>query len=181
MLVLFAAYATRAALPWLVRRHGAGNLGNAAARLGLPMLLTASAFLGALHPHAAALLRAAFGPEFATAAPALRWLLFAALAIYASATLLMAVVAAGRTRTVLAITVSALVLNVLGNAWLVPERGIEGAAIATLATEILVLGGSAWALAARRTGPLAGRSLGWLAAPAVYAAAAWGSSFLPIA
>jgi O-antigen/teichoic acid export membrane protein len=67
-----------------------------------------------------------------------------------------------------------LAVNLVGNALLVPTRAAEGAAIATVATEAFVALGAAAALARAGHRPW-GRGaspLGWLAGPALFAAAA---------
>ncbi|MFN7984115.1 MAG: polysaccharide biosynthesis C-terminal domain-containing protein, partial [Vicinamibacterales bacterium] len=43
----------------------------------------------------------------------------------------------------------ALVLNVSANLWLIPAMGIDGAAWATVATEVVVTIGCAWGLRGR--------------------------------
>jgi O-antigen/teichoic acid export membrane protein len=140
--VLVSSYLTSSAFPWLVRRRDAGGaveLGRATLGLALPATLAASAILGALLPHSASLLRLVFGAGFESAGPALAWLLGGAVAVAAGSAFLTAVLALGRMRAVLTITSAGLAANVLLNLALVPARGIEGAAIATAATEALVL------------------------------------------
>jgi O-antigen/teichoic acid export membrane protein len=62
-----------------------------------------------------------------------------------------------RQRAYLIVCALALVLNVTLNIWLVPADGIEGAAWATLWTEVLLTAGCAWGLRAymlvRKPGP----------------------------
>jgi len=176
-LVMISAHATVAALPWLARRHRRGELGDATRRLALPLFSAACLVLGAMWPWSEQILVAIFGADFAPAAPSLRWLLVAAAVIYAGAGWLTAVVASGAMRTVLVITAGALLANVAGNAWLVPSRGMEGAAIATLATELLVTFGALAALVRARARPLERPAL-WLAGPVLFLAAAWLSGTL---
>ncbi len=136
--ILVSSYATASALPWLVRRRvegGIRELGRASLRLALPLFLGACIGVGCVWPFAGALLRAVFGPGFEPAAPALRWLLLAAVLVHAGAGLLTGVLASGRMRWVLAITAAGLAANLALNLWLVPAWGIEGAALATLLTE----------------------------------------------
>jgi len=137
-LLLVSAYATQAALPWLVRRSRAGDLKRATSRLTGPLVVVGLGGLLLIWPFADELLRAIFGAGFEAAATSLRWLLVAALVVYAGSSWLTAVVASGRTTTVLWITGGGLVVNVLGNAILVPVHGMEGAAMATVTTEIFV-------------------------------------------
>ena len=172
-LVMIAAFATTTALPWLTRRARAGALGEATARIGAPLVLPASALFGALWPWSGALLRGLYGPGFEAGAPALRWLIAAAAVVYAGAGWLTALLASGRTRAVLGVTAGALVLNVLGNAWLVPALGIEGAAVATFATELCVALASLALLARAGARPW---SASWFAAPLVFVACALASN-----
>ncbi|MEW6072086.1 MAG: oligosaccharide flippase family protein [Planctomycetota bacterium] len=170
--VMIAVHATTVALPWLARRHRAGELAAATARLGRPLFPAACVGLGAMWPWSGRILAACFGAEFAAAAPSLRWLLVAGAIVYAGAGWLTALVAAGRTRAVLVLTAGALALNVAGNLWLVPLRGAEGAAIATVATELLVTAG-AFHLVRRAGAVPAGYPSLWLAGPLLFAAAAY--------
>ena len=62
----------------------------------------------------------------------------AALAVHVGAPLLTAVVAAGRSGTVLAIAAAGLAVNLAGNGLLVADHGMVGAAVSTLVTEGLV-------------------------------------------
>ena len=82
----------------------------------------------------------------------------------------------------LAIAASGLAVNLIGNAWLVPSRGIEGAAIATLATELTVAiaAGLCVFVAGRGTGS-SGRRIYWLAGPLLFLLArALSGWFLPV-
>jgi O-antigen/teichoic acid export membrane protein len=169
-LVFFAAFATTAALPWLARRHESGELGSACARLAQPLFLGACALAGALWPWSGELLRFVYGADFEAAAGSLRWLLAAALAVYAGAAFFTAVIAAGRTRAALAIAALALGVNVLANAFLVPRYAAEGAAAVTLATEATVALASLATLVALGARPGA-RPLAWLGGPALFALA----------
>jgi O-antigen/teichoic acid export membrane protein len=131
---MVAVYATHAALPWFTRCHARGELTAALSRLGQPLFALACLGGGLLLPWTERLL-SVFGPDFPSAGPALRWLLGAAVMIYGGSVLLTAVLATGESRAILWIAATGLLVNLVGNAWLVPTRGIEGAAIATLATE----------------------------------------------
>jgi O-antigen/teichoic acid export membrane protein len=176
--IMVAIYSSQAALPWLAREHARGELGNALARLTQPLLAVAAFGAGLVAPWSAQLL-SLFGGHFAEAGPSLRWLLGATAVIYAGAGLMTALVAAGRSRSILAIALVALGANVALNAWAVPRFGIEGAAAVTLATEIAVVIGAAIALA-RAGVRLRARAAGWLGGPIAFAVGWWLSSKLPI-
>ena len=145
--IMGAVYASLAALPWFTREHAAGRLGAAVVRLVRPTLALAAVGTAVVWPFAGDLLVLIGGDEaFRTADASLRWLLLATVAVYAGAALLTAVVATGRSNAVLVTAILALLVNLVGNAWLVPTHGIEGAAIATFATEVTVAAGAAVAL-----------------------------------
>ncbi len=173
-LVFFAAFTTTTALPWLARRFRDGQLGGAVVRLAQPLLVLGCAAVGLLWPWSAEILRLVYGEGFVSAAPSLRWLLAAVLAVYAGAPFLTAVVATGRSRAVLAIAGLALLVNVTANALLVPRHGIEGAAGATVLTEGAVLLFSIVSLSGLRIVPRE-RPAAWLFAPLAFAAT-WGLS-----
>ncbi|MBL8861586.1 MAG: oligosaccharide flippase family protein [Planctomycetes bacterium] len=173
MAIMVALYASQAALPWLAREHAVGRLGAAAARLGQPLFAAAGLAAGLAAPFAGSIL-GIFGEHARVAGPSLAWLCGAVAVIHAGAVLTTALVAAGRARSMLWIAASALALNLLGNALLVPPFGIEGAAAATLATELLVALLAALALRRAQAGP-SGRALGWLGGPAGFAAG-WAAS-----
>ena len=147
--IMLAQYASLTALPWFTRRHMAGELGPAVARLAAPLFALAGLGCGLLWPWGEPLLEL-FGEGFGQAAGALRWLLLATLAIYAGSLLLTGVVAVGNTRAMLWIAAAGLAVNVGLNAWMVPLWGIDGAAAATFATESCVTLGALLAL--RRAG-----------------------------
>ena len=176
-LVMVAAHATTVAMPWLARRHHAQELRAATSRLSLPMFSAACLVLGALWPWSTRILRTVFGDDFAAAGPSLRWLLVASAIIYAGAGWLTAVVAMGRTRAVLVLTGGALLVNVVGNGLLVPTHGMEGAAIATVATELLVAAG-ALVLVRRSPAAPSARPLLWFVGPALFVLAAGVSGLL---
>ncbi len=133
--VLVATLATTAALPWLAQHERRGELGASVDRLAWPPFVLACVGVGLVYPHSGELLALVFGEPYRAAAPTLRWLWFAVLVIYVGAGLLTALVAAGRTKEVLFSTGTALLVNLVANACLVPSYGMEGAAIATVATE----------------------------------------------
>ncbi len=177
--IMVAQFVGTAGLPWLARRHAAGGLGNAVDRLGPPLFAAAGLGVGLVMPWRAPLLEL-FEPGFEQAAPALGWLLLAVIAIYAGAVLLTAVVASGSRRAVLAITAIALAVNLLGNAWLVPTRGSEGAALTTFATEVVVVCGALLALARVGAGPSARHAWRWLGGPLAFFGARALSGALPL-
>ncbi|MEM1448422.1 MAG: oligosaccharide flippase family protein [Planctomycetota bacterium] len=143
--IMGGVLAASAALPWLARAHARGALRSAALRLTAASTLLGAAGVAVLFPFRATIL-GLFGEEFRVAAPTLAWLLVAAFAVHVGAPLLTSVVAAGRSRTVLVLAAAGLVVNVVGNAWLVPQMGMDGAAIATLGTEAFIAAGAAWAV-----------------------------------
>jgi O-antigen/teichoic acid export membrane protein len=192
--IMVALYATQAALPWLAREHQRGELGPAVARLTQPLFALAGLGAGLLWPWTEKLL-ALFGPGFDAAGPSLRWLLCATTTIYAGAGLMTALVAAGKTRTILVIAAAGLATNLVANTFLVPARGIEGAGIATFMTEGVVALSAAIALVRVGVNPFvpaahphddraklapALGAWGWLGGPLAFALSAWASSHLPI-
>ena len=167
MTIMVALYASQAALPWLAREHAAGRLGESVARLGQPLFAAAGLVTGLVAPFSAWIL-GLFGEHATIAAPSLRWLFGAVAVIHAGAVLTTALVAAGRGGSMLGIAATGLALNLAANSILIPRFGIEGAAIATLATEIVVAVGAAWVLS--RTGVRATwRAWGWLGGPIGFA------------
>lgn len=173
----FAAFATTSALPWLARRHAAGALGPAAARLALPLFVAAALGAGALVPWSGELLRLAYGPGFEAAGASLGWLLLALLAVALGSALLTAVIAAGRMRAALGVAALALAVNLAGNALLVPRLGAEGAALMTLVTEGTVALAAAWVLRGLGAWPFRSPTR-FLLGPAVFALAALASRSL---
>ncbi len=162
--IMIAVYATLTALPWFTREHARGELGVAIRRLGAPLFALAGLGVGLLLPSSGALL-SIFGSEFRAATESLHVLLLGALLVYLGAVRITALVATGSSQAVLVVTFAALLINLIGNALLVPSIGIEGAAISTLATEASVAIGAGIAL--RRVGvdPLGGRVAIWLGGP----------------
>ena len=178
--IMIAQYASLSAMPWFARRHKEGQLASAVARLGQPLFLCAATLSGLLIPHAGEVLSLLFNPEFESAGASMAWLLGAMAVIYFGALHLTAVVATGQTKAVSVITIIALAINVIGNTVLVPLKGIEGAAIATVATEFFVASASAFVLFRAGIQTLSVHPIRWLAAPAVFAAALMLSSlFIP--
>jgi O-antigen/teichoic acid export membrane protein len=181
MSIMVALYASQAALPWLAREHAAGRLSEAVKKLSQPLFALAGLGAGLLGPWAERVL-SIFGKDYASAGASLRWLLGATAVIYAGSGLMTALVAAGRTRSILAIAAVGLAANLAANTLLVPTKGIEGAGIATLLTEAIVTLGATVALARMDVRPFSGaRKLFWFAGPVLFGVGAWASSLLEVA
>jgi O-antigen/teichoic acid export membrane protein len=177
-MIMGALFLSQAAMPWLVREHREGRLGEATAKLAQPMFALAGFGTGLLVPWSAPILRL-FGPHFDVASGSFRWLLGATAAIHAGAALMTALVAAGLMRSVLVIAALGLGVNVVANVVLVPVHGLEGAAAATLGTEAFVAAGAAFALARSGISVASGaRAWGWLGGPIGFALAVWLSSWV---
>lgn len=135
--IMGGVFASSAALPWLARAHAEGRGLAAALRLtGASAALGLAVVLGLVPLREPVL--GLFGEGFLVASTSLLWLLAAAFAVHIGAPLMTAVVAAGRSRALLVIASAGLAVNLAGNAMLVPGRGMDGAAIATLFTEVTV-------------------------------------------
>jgi len=179
--IMVAVLASQASLPWLTSESQRGALWRAVERLSQPLFALAGFGAGLAGPWASSILRL-FGEEFVVAGDSLRWLLGATVVVYLGSSFLTAVIASGRGTAQLRIALLGLATNLVGNAWLVPLRGIEGAAIATFATEsvvalaalgVLARAGIAEVLSPRGwlwTGGLLGFMAGWAI-----------SSYLPLA
>jgi O-antigen/teichoic acid export membrane protein len=179
MSIMVALFASQAALPWLAREHAAGRLTEAVTKLSQPLFALAGLGAGLLDPWAERIL-GIFGKGYENAGPSLRWLFAATAVIYAGSGLMTALVAAGRTRSILAIAATGLATNLIANSVLVPTKGIVGAGIATLLTEGVVTIGANVALARMGVRPFSGgRGLRWLAGPVLFAAGAWLSALAP--
>jgi O-antigen/teichoic acid export membrane protein len=92
-----------------------------------------------------------YGSDFAGAAPVLGVLIFVLLFIFLDFPLGSLLNATGRQAVKTGLMGGAMVINVVGNLWLVPEYGIMGAAIAALFTFVFLFGGG-WVAVARITG-----------------------------
>ena len=166
--IMVAQFAGATGLPWLVRRSADHDLARSVAQLAQPLALAAALGAGVLSVLAGPFLELVFGPSFRAATGSLVLFTHAVVLIHVGAVVLTAVVSLGRPRAVLAVAGLGLALNVVGNALLVPRFGIEGAAIATVATEALVVLSSIAVLVRTGANPLAHRPLLWLAIPLVY-------------
>ncbi len=168
--IMVGVYAALVALPWFRREHSAGRLGPAIARLAQPLFACACLVTGLLSPWSAQLL-AVFGPEFVDAQVSLQWLFVASALVYVGAPAMTALVAIGKTGSVLRVASVGLLLNIAGNALLIPGMGMDGAAIATCLTEGSVVLGAFWAL--RRLGVSqlgGGRPWAWALGPILFGA-----------
>lgn len=131
---LLAAYFPRLA------RAAEGDAPGAAAEAPLTLLLhiaTAGACFGLVF--APEIMRVFFGAPFAPAGNTLRILLFALWAIYPNYLLTQMLIARRKQRIFAVIVGGCAALNILGNLALIPRWGGNGAALATVATETLLL------------------------------------------
>lgn len=167
--IMLAQYTSLTVLPWFRRRHVAGELGAALARVGPPLFALAGLACGLAAPWSESLL-GLFGDEFRSAGDSLRWLFGATVAIYAGALLMTALVAVRRNVASLWIALGGVLVNVGLNLWAVPAWGIEGAAMTTCATESFVA--LAGALVLVRAGVRPGSPWPWLGGPVGFAVGA---------
>ena len=143
--IMVALFATTAALPLLSRAHREGQLAAAHARYLRPLTLGAGIACGLAYAWCDEVL-GLFGPEFPQAVDAMHWMLISCLAIHFGAVNMTSLVACGRTKAVLRIALSGLVLDLGLNFFLLPRLGIEGAGLARAATELFVAGAARIAL-----------------------------------
>jgi len=121
--------------------------GRAVRALLIPLVASAVVVAGAVYVFAPAALGLLFGPRFVDGAPALKTLALAVPLFFANYALTHQVIAWDGQRAYLGIATAALTANVIGNVLLIPGLGMQGAALSTLATEIVVSGGCLVALA----------------------------------
>ncbi|HUE87352.1 MAG TPA: oligosaccharide flippase family protein [Vicinamibacterales bacterium] len=142
---LFPAAALAVAYPLLC---AATDL-HRVSRLSLSLLAASVlAALGiALSAHS--LLVLVYGEPYGTAGQALQVLGLCIPFFYVNYALTHQLIAWERQRAFVAIATVALVANLLGNAWLIPDGGMTGAAVSTLLTELVVLIGCALSLVRR--------------------------------
>jgi O-antigen/teichoic acid export membrane protein len=169
-LIMIAQLATATALPWFVRLHGKGELAKALSSLGQPLFAMACCLAGLLIPWSKEILEVVFTDAFAAGSTSFQWLLATSAVIHAGAIFVTALIAVGGQNRFMLVAGFGLLLNMLGNYILVPKFGIEGAALATLATESLVCVLSICALVRMGCRPLSVRPWGWLAGPIAFAA-----------
>lgn len=164
--IMLAQYTSLTVLPWFRRRHVAGELGSALGKVGPPLFALAGLGAGLVAPWSESVL-GLFGEEFRAAGDSLRWLLGAAVAIYAGAILMTALVALRRNVESLWIAAGGVLVNVGLNFWAVPTYGITGAALATFATEGFVTLAAAFVIV--RAGVRPGAAWHWLGGPVGFA------------
>ena len=80
-----------------------------------------------------------YGAPYAGSAPVLQILAFACVPMYLNYALTHTLIAANRPRLFALFTLAALFANVAANLVLIPALGIEGAALATVSTAIVLL------------------------------------------
>ena len=113
-------------------------------------LLSTSVFVAtAVYVSAHGILVVVYGTPFAVGAEALQILAWCLPLFYVNYALTYQLIAWNGQRAYLAITGAALLANVAGNALLIPDGGMTGAAVSTLLTELVVLLGCAVALVRR--------------------------------
>lgn len=137
--VYFGATVAGTLFPLMAQASGAGppvGFHRAVRGLGAAAPAMALAFSGLAAP----LLRILYGQEFAAAATILILLAWSAAANWLYAPLGVALQARGWERWWLAGLLAALGLNAAGNLWAIPRWGAVGAAGATLASELALLG-----------------------------------------
>ena len=113
-------------------------------------LLAASAVVAiAVYVSAPGLLVLVYGTPFEVGAQALQILAWCLPLFYVNYALTYQLIAWNGRRAYLAIAGAALLANLAGNALLIPDGGMTGAALSTLLTELVVLLGGAVALVRR--------------------------------
>ena len=105
------------------------------------VILAALVYIGA-----APVMTTMYGDPFGAAAPALQLLALSIPLFFVNYALTHQVIAWDGQRAYLRITAAALVANIGANLLLIPTGGMQGAAIATLLTEVVVAAGCGWAL-----------------------------------
>jgi O-antigen/teichoic acid export membrane protein len=184
LLALFPAIVMTSIFPLLsrflgARRDAAERVIDAAADLFVAVGVPIAAGGLVLAPEIA---RVVAGEDFVYAATPLRILLCASLPAWISGLLGYALIAAGRQRSVLVLSVTALVLNVALNLALVPSYGPDAAAAVALGSEVLLVTGG-WILVRRHLAIVPRLALLWRALPAaaVMAAVVWWQRDLSLA
>jgi len=142
---LFPAALLAVALPWLCRARNYGPLRDVAATVTIvATAAAASAWVGADR-----IVTLLFGSGYETAVPALRILLLAFPFLSLNLALTHQLIGWNRPRSYAAICAAALVANLALNVWLIPAYAVEGAAWATVGTELCVTTGCLAALRGR--------------------------------
>jgi O-antigen/teichoic acid export membrane protein len=88
-----------------------------------------------------------YGQQYAAATPVLQILALACLPLYVNYGLTHALIAMNRPHMYAGFTLAAMLANLASNLSLIPVLGIEGAAIATVLAELVLLACCAWAVA----------------------------------
>ena len=144
---LFPAAVMAVMLPSLCRAATLRPL----ARVAAPLTIAAMAASAALWAAAGAIVPAIYQARYAAAVPAFRILLLSFPLMSLNMALTHQLVGWDLQRAFAVLCAMALAVNLVVNARLVPELSIEGAAWATLATEMFLTGGCATALWIART------------------------------
>ena len=140
---LFPAAILAVAFPILCRARNAGPV----RQLGTWLLVGGGVLMAALLVGAPAILDLLYGQRFVEGGAALRVLALALPLFFVNYALTHQVIAWQGQHAYLAITLVALVTNLVGNLTLIPVHGMVGAAASTLLTEIVVSVGCLVALA----------------------------------
>jgi O-antigen/teichoic acid export membrane protein len=184
LLALFPAIVMTSIFPLLsrflgARREAAARVLDAAADVFVAVGVPLAAGGLVLAPEIA---RVVAGDDFAGAATPLRLLLCASLPAWISGLLGYALIAAGRQRSVLLLSVAALAINVALNLALVPSYGPNAAAAVALGSEAFLVAGG-WVLVRRHLAIAPRLALLWRALPAaaVMAAVVWWQRDLSLA
>jgi len=128
--------AMNVALPRLARASERA----AALRLMLPLAAVGAAVSAALYLASAQVIAALYGAAFAPAAPVLRVLALAVAPIYAGFALTQGLMVTRRSGAYLRVALASVALNLALNAVAIPLWGASGAALATVVTELAVVG-----------------------------------------
>jgi O-antigen/teichoic acid export membrane protein len=184
LLALFPAIVMTSVFPLLsrfiaTRRASAARVIDAAADLFLAVGVPLGAAALVLAPE---LVRLVAGDGFADAATPLRLLLCGSAPAWVSGLLGYALIAGGRQRLVLRLSLLALTVNLALNLALVPAYGADAAAAVALGSELLLVAGG-WLLVRRELAIAPRLRLLWrsVAAAAVMAAALWWQRELTLA
>jgi O-antigen/teichoic acid export membrane protein len=142
---LFPAAVLAVTLPWLCRARDYRALAGVTSFL----FVFAAAAASAIWIGASSIVTLLFGSQYRTAAPALRILALALPLLSANLALTHQLIGWNRQQAFAAICAAALAVNLGLNVFLIPAFAIEGAAWATVGTEICVTAGCVFALRGR--------------------------------
>ena len=131
---LFPAAALAVAYPQLCAATSLAPLRRLSSALAVGSLIVAAGVFAAATP----LLTLLYGDGFAAAAPALRTLAFSIPLFFVNYGLTHQMIAWERQQAYLVVACAALVTNVVGNALLIPNLAMIGAAYSTFLTEVVV-------------------------------------------